>query len=194
MINYIWGFFLVFGIIYAGFCGNIEFVTESAIKAAQDAVILSLNLLGMMCLWLGLMNIAKQAGMIRFLAKNLKPLLRLIFPSIPANHPALGAIVMTISANMLGLGNAATPLGIKAMQQLQTLNKEKKKATPAMCTFLVLCTTGTTLVPMTIIALRSAMGAATPTDIVGCVLMVSCIATIAGLGMDFLCRKILRLR
>ena len=98
MINYIWGFFLVFGIIYAGFCGNIEFVTESAIKAAQDAVLLSLNLLGMMCLWLGLMNIAKQAGMIRFLAKNLKPLLRLIFPSIPANHPALGAIVMTIIA------------------------------------------------------------------------------------------------
>ena len=181
----------MFGILYAGFLGNIEIVTESAIKAAQDAVLLSLNLIGIMCLWLGIMNIAKQAGIIHFFAKILSPLLRLIFPSIPSNHPALGAIVMTISANMLGLGNAATPLGIKAMQQLQTLNKEEKKATPAMCTFLVLCTTGTTLVPMTVIALRTAMGSNDPTDIVGCVLVVSAIATIAGLCLDFFCRKIL---
>ena len=99
---------------------------------------------------------------------------------------------MTISANMLGLGNAATPLGIKAMQQLQTLNQKKDEATPAMCTFLVLCTTGTTLVPVTIIALRSAMGATVPTDIIGFVIVVSSIATIVGLCADFLCRKILQ--
>ena len=192
MINYIWAFFLRFGIGYAGLYGNIELVTSSAIKAAQDAVTLSLNLIGIMCLWLGIMNIAKQAGIIEYIAKLLNPLMHLIFPSIPDRHPAIGAIVMTISANMLGLGNAATPLGIKAMQQLQTLNQKKDEATPAMCTFLVLCTTGTTLVPVTIIALRSAMGATVPTDIIGFVIVVSSIATIVGLCADFLCRKILQ--
>jgi len=192
MINLIWMILISSGIIYAGVNGRIEVVTSSAISAAKSAVELSINLIGVMCLWLGIMRIAESSGLIKIISYFLQPIVGLLFPSVPKNHPAMGAIIMTLSANMLGLGNAVTPLGIKAMQQLQTLNPKKDTATAAMCTLLALCTTGFTLVPATIIALRSAAGSVNPTEIVGSTLIVSLFATILVLIVDRLCQMIFR--
>ncbi|QDR80758.1 Spore maturation protein A [Sporomusa termitida] len=190
MINVIWLLLMASGILYAGLNGRIEVVTLSAISAAKSAVELTINLIGVMCLWLGIMKIAELSGLIRGISYILTPIIGFLFPSVPRNHPAMGAIIMTISANMLGLGNAVTPLGIKAMQELQTLNPKKDTATPAMCTLLALCTTGFTLVPATIIALRSAAGSVNPTEIVGSTLVVSLLATIFVLVIDRLCRAV----
>ena len=188
MINLIWLLLLVTGIGYAGWQGRIEIVTQGAISAAEGAVGLSFKLIGVMCLWLGIMKIAELAGIVSFFSRILSPFIRFLFPSVPKNHPAMGAIIMTLSANMLGLGNAVTPLGIKAMQELQQLNKEKDTASDAMCTLLALCTAGFTLVPATIIAIRSAAGSANPTEIVGATLIVSLGATIGVIILDRLCR------
>ncbi|SDD37778.1 nucleoside recognition domain-containing protein [Sporomusa acidovorans] len=192
MINVIWMILMASGIIYAGMNGKIELVTASAINAAKDAVELSLNLIGVMCLWLGIMKIAELSGLIKAISYLLNPIVGLLFPRVPKNHPAMGAIIMTISANLLGLGNAVTPLGIKAMQQLQTLNPKKDTATPAMCTLLALCTTGFTLVPATIIAIRSAAGSTNPTAIVGATIIVSLFATIFVLCVDRICQLLSR--
>lgn len=194
MINVIWMLFMVIGIVYAGWQGRIEVVTQSAISAAEGAVLLSFKLIGVMCLWLGIMKIAELAGMIKLFALLLSPLTRFLFPSVPKKHPAMGAIVMTISANMLGLGNAATPLGIKAMQELQKLNLKKDTASDAMCTLLALCTTGFTLVPATIIALRSAAGSVNPAEIVGATIMVSLTATFTAILADRFCRVLYSVR
>ncbi|SDF25700.1 nucleoside recognition domain-containing protein [Sporolituus thermophilus] len=188
MINFIWMFLIVAGIICAAVNGRIEMVTKSAISAAEDAVELAFKLIGVMCLWLGVLKIAEQAGIVRFFAQLLSPVIRVLFPSVPRNHPAMGAIVMTVSANMLGLGNAVTPFGIKAMQELQKLNPNNETASPAMCTLLALCTTGFTLVPATIIALRSAAGSPNPAEIVGATLMVSLLATCVAVVADRVCR------
>lgn len=190
MINLIWLLLLASGIVYAGMNGRIELVTASAIAAASEAVELSLRLIGIMCLWLGIMKIAEAAGLIKVISFFIQPFIRLLFPAVPKNHPAMGAIIMTLSANLLGLGNAVTPLGIKAMQQLQTLNPEKSTATAAMCTLLALCTTGFTLVPATIIALRAAAGSTNPAEIVGATLLVSLAATVFVLLIDRVCQII----
>ncbi|MBP2663484.1 MAG: spmA [Firmicutes bacterium] len=192
MINLIWLVLIASGILYAGIHGRIEVVTASAISAAKGAVELSINLIGVMCLWLGIMRIAEVSGLVKVISYLLQPIIGLLFPSVPKNHPAMGAIIMTLSANMLGLGNAVTPLGIKAMQELQTLNPKKDTATAAMCTLLALCTTGFTLVPATIIALRSAAGSVNPTEIVGSTLIVSLFATIFVLIIDRLCQVIFK--
>lgn len=188
MINIVWVLLMAGGIFYAGLHGRIDLVTQSAISAAEEAVSLSFKLIGVMCLWLGIMKIAEAAGLVKAVSILLSPIVRLLFPSVPSNHPAMGAIIMTLSANMLGLGNAVTPLGIKAMQELQKLNKKKDTASPAMCTLLALCTTGFTLVPATIIALRSASGSNNPSEIVGATLAVSFGATIVAITADRICR------
>jgi spore maturation protein A len=194
MINVIWLLLLVTGIGYAGWQGRIEVVTIGAISAAEGAVGLSFKLIGVMCLWLGIMKIAELAGIVSFISRILSPLICFLFPSVPKDHPAMGAIIMTLSANMLGLGNAVTPLGIKAMQELQRLNKDKDKASDAMCTLLALCTAGFTLVPATIIAIRSAAGSVNPTEIVGATLMVSLGATISVIITDRVCRTYYQVR
>lgn len=190
MINVIWLFLLVAGIVYAGLQGRIDVVTQSAISGAEGAVALSLKLVGVMCLWLGIMKIAEVAGIVRFIARLLSPIVCFLFPSVPRNHPAMGSIIMTLSANMLGLGNAVTPLGIKAMQALQQLNSKKDTASDAMCTLLALCTAGFTLIPATIIAIRSAAGSVNPTEIVGSTLVVSFMATVSVIVADRICRMI----
>lgn len=194
MINVIWLLLLVIGVLYAGVQGRIDVVTQSAISGAEGAVALSLKLIGVMCLWLGIMKIAELAGIIRFFARLLSPIICFLFPSVPKNHPAMGAIIMTLSANLLGLGNAVTPLGIKAMQALQQLNGKKDTASDAMCTLLGLCTAGFTLLPATIIALRSAAGSQNPTEIVGSTLLVSLVATVSVVIADRVCRTIYYLR
>jgi len=194
MINVIWLLLLVTGIVYAGVQGRMDLVTLSAISGAEGAVILSLKLIGVMCLWLGIMKIAELAGILRVIGRLLSPVICFLFPSVPKNHPAMGAIIMTLSANMLGMGNAVTPLGIKAMQALQQLNTKKDTATDAMCTLLALCTAGFTLIPATIIAIRSAAGSVNPTETVGATLLVSFMATVSVIIADRICRILYHVR
>jgi len=192
VINYVWALLISGGIVYAALHGRIDIVTNSAITAAEGAVGLSFKLIGIMSLWLGILKIAEAAGMVRVLGKIIGPFIRLVFPSVPSGHPAMGAIIVTISANMLGLGNAVTPLGIKAMSELQKLNTRKDTASEAMCTLLALCTTGFTLVPTTIIALRAAAGSVCPTEIIGPTVLVSFLATVIALLADGICRTFFR--
>lgn len=188
MINIVWLLLIAGGIIYAGLTGRVEQVTQAAIGGAEQAVDLAFKLTGVMCLWLGMLKIAERAGLVRLVSYLIGPVIRLVFPGVPKSHPAMGAIIMTISANMLGLGNAVTPLGIKSMQELQKLNHRKDTASPAMCTLLALCTTGFTLVPATVIAIRAAAGSVAPAEIVGATITVSLIATITVLVIDRFCR------
>ena len=181
MLNYIWFGMLVIGFIVGIMSGRIEAVTQAAINASGEAVKLSIGLLGVMCLWTGLMGIAQKSGLVQFISRLVKPVLRFLFPDIPAKHPAMGAIVMNLAANFLGLGNAATPLGLKAMGELQKINPDKNTATNAMCTFLVLNTSAIQLIPATIIALRSEAGSSRPAEIIGTIWVASACATIAGM-------------
>lgn len=181
MLNYVWVVMLLTGFIIGALSGRLDEVTQAALSSAAGAVELSLGLLGIMCLWSGIMNIASKSGLIRVIAKVSKPLFRVLFPQIAKNDNALSAIVMNIAANFLGLGNAATPLGIKAMRQMQMANPHPDTATDAMCMFMVLNTAAIQLIPTTIIALRSKYGATTPSDITVCVWVASVFSTIVGI-------------
>jgi len=153
---------------------------EGVVKYAKIAVELAIGLIGIMSLWLGIMKIAEQAGLVAKLAGLLKPVTTRLFPDVPPDHPAMGAMIMNISANMLGLANAATPLGLKAMEELNKLNKKLGTATDAMCTFLVINTSNVQLIPATVIALRAAAGSTNPTDILGPVIVATTVNTIVG--------------
>jgi spore maturation protein A len=155
---------------------------DGIVKYAKVAVELAIGLIGIMSLWLGLMKIAEQAGMVAVLAKFLKPVTTRLFPDVPADHPAMGAMLMNISANMLGLANAATPLGLKAMEELNKLNKKLGTATDAMCTFLVINTSSVQLIPATVIAIRAASGSSNPTEIIGPVIFATTINTVVGIA------------
>jgi spore maturation protein A len=166
MINYIWAALLIIGFVVGAINGNIQEVTNAAIENAETAVNIALGLIGIMTLWLGIMKIAEDAGLVQKLANLIKPVTKRLFPEVPADHPAMGAIIMNLAANMLGLGNAATPLGLKAMQELQKLNKNKDTATNAMVMFLAINTSSVTLIPATTIGILSAAGGTNPTNII----------------------------
>jgi len=153
---------------------------DGILKSAKTAVELAIGLIGVMALWLGIMKIADQSGLVAKLASVLKPITTRLFPDVPADHPAMGAMIMNISANMLGLANAATPLGLKAMEELNKLNKKLGTATDAMCTFLVINTSNVQLIPATVIAIRAASGSANPTEILGPVIVATFVALIVG--------------
>ena len=137
--------------------GNIEAVTEAAITMARTAVEIAISLIGIMAMWLGTMKIAEESGLIRIIARGLRPITIRLFPNIPKDHPAIGSIVLNMAANILGLGNAATPLGLKAMEELQELNSKKDTATNAMCTFLAINTSSVQIIlPATVVALMGA--------------------------------------
>ncbi len=156
-------------------------VTNDAIKIAQTAVEIALGLIGIMALWLGVMKVAEEAGLIKIIASALKPITKRLFPEVPHDHPAIGSMVMNISANMLGLGNAATPFGLKAMEELDKLNPNKGTATNSMVTFLAINTAGMTLIPATAIAVRAAQGSANPTVIIGTSIFGAFCAVVVGL-------------
>lgn len=181
MLNYIWLCMLVIGFFTAILNGRIEAVTGAAINSAGEAVKLCIELAGVMCLWTGIMKIAEKGGLIRYMARLARPVLKFLFPGIPREHSALGAVVMNLSANFFGLGNAATPLGLKAIGELQKLNPGKEVATDAMCMFLVLNTSAVQLVPATIIAIRSACGSSNPSDIIGTVWVASACGAASGI-------------
>ncbi|MBO8159954.1 nucleoside recognition domain-containing protein [Thermosyntropha sp.] len=185
MLNVIWLLLLVSGIITAALNGNIEIVTEAALGAAKGAVEICFDLVGVMALWLGIMKIAERAGLVEGLARIMKPLMTKLFPGVPAEHPAMGAIILNLSANMLGLGNAATPFGMKAMQELQKLNNYSKEASEAMCTFLALNTSCITLIPATIIGVRLSLGSANPVEIVGPCIFATSVSMMIAVSLDY---------
>jgi len=157
MLNYIWFGMMFIGVVVGIFTGNIDAVTEAAIDMAKVAVNLAIGLIGIMALWLGIMKIAEESGLIRLIAKGLRPITIRLFPDVPEDHPAIGSIILNMSANILGLGNAATPLGLKAMEELQEINPDKDTATNAMCTFLAINTSSVQLIlPATVVALMGA--------------------------------------
>lgn len=188
ILNYIWvAFFLIAFAVAAGrtlIDGDLgvwsEIMTASFTSAAT-AFELALGLTGILALWLGLMKIGERAGVIRVFGRLVSPLFTRLFPGVPKDHPAMGSIFMNVSANMLGLDNAATPLGLKAMQELQQLNPEKERATDAMIMFLVLNASGLCLIPITIIMYRAQAGAANPTDVFMPILVATFIATLVGI-------------
>lgn len=185
MLNLVWLILLASGIVVAAINGNIELVTEAALGAAKGAVEICFDLIGVMALWLGIMKIAEQGGMVKSLAKLMTPLTVKLFPSVPSDHPAMGAIILNLSANMLGLGNAATPFGMKAMQELQQLNAESDEASEAMCTFLALNTSCITLIPATIIGVRLSFGSSNPTEIVGACIFATATAMVIAVSLDY---------
>ncbi|MDH4018592.1 MAG: hypothetical protein OEU84_03240 [Xanthomonadales bacterium] len=157
MLNYIWFGMMAISVVAGIFTGRIDAVTEAAINMSKVAVEISIGLIGIMALWLGIMKIAEASGLIRIIARGLKPITIRLFPDVPADHPAIGSIVLNMSANMLGLGNAATPLGLKAMEELQELNPKKDTATNAMVMFLAINTSSVQLIiPATVVALMGA--------------------------------------
>jgi spore maturation protein A len=179
MLNYIWFALMAIALFVAAFNGTAAAVTKGAVDSAKTAVEISLGLIGIMTLWLGIMRIAEKAGLISLLGRALRPFSRLLFPEIPPDHPAVGAMILNIAANMLGLSNAATPLGIKAMEELQELNPQKETASNAMVTFMTLNTGGLQLIPATIIAVLAAAGAKDPTAIISTTIIASGCGTIA---------------
>ncbi len=167
MINYIWLFFIVSSVVISLFNNKINEVFNAMLSSCEQAVTISIGLIGIMAFWLGLMKIAEVSGLMKLIAKALSPIIRLLFPDVPKNHPVQADITMNVSANALGLGNAATPFGIKAMEGLQDLNKnDKKTASDAMCTFLTINTAGVQLIPVTAIAILAALKSDNPTQII----------------------------
>ncbi|MFN3716691.1 MAG: nucleoside recognition domain-containing protein [Thiobacillus sp.] len=188
MLNALWiGFFLLaflialFKLLFLGDAGIMAALVKALFDSSRTAFEIALGLTGVMALWLGVMKIGERAGMLDVLTRGLTPLFRRLFPDVPPNHPALGAMTMNMGANMLGLDNAATPLGIKAMQELQTLNPSKDTASDAQILFLVINTASVTLLPVTIFTYRAQLGAADPTDVFVPLLITTYIGTLVGL-------------
>ncbi len=195
MVNLIWVSMLLIGITVAAINGNIEAVTTAALKGAQTAVDFALGLIAIMAFWLGIMKVAEEAGMIRMLSRLMKPLTAFLFPSVPREHPAMGAIIMNLSANVLGLGNAATPMGLIAMKELQKLNRsDPGTASDAMCTFLALNTSCLTIIPATVIGIRIRAGSANPTEIVGTTIFATACAMTVAVLVDRIMRKMYGMR
>lgn len=181
MLNYIWLALVLLAVILGGSTGRMEAVTEGAFSAAQAAATLALGLIGIMALWLGVMRLAERAGLVQLLARALQPIMRRLFPDVPRDHPANGAMVMNMAANMLGLGNAATPLGLRAMEHLERLNPHPGTATNAMCTFLAINTSSIQLIPATTVAILSSAGSVRPSAIIGTAFMATICSTAVGI-------------
>src|SRR5574344_1093776 len=186
MLNIIWiSFFLVSFVFACGqfYLGNTiiwEHMVNSVFSSAKDAFVISINLTGLVCLWLGLLQVAEKSGLNKILSNFLQPLFHKIMPDIPSNSPAFGSIVMNIAANILGLDNAATPLGLKAMEQLQASNNKKDTASNAQILFLVINSSAVTLIPITILMYRAELGASNPSAVFMPILFATSISTLVG--------------
>lgn len=181
---------LAVSVVVAAATGRMADLTPAIVESASKGVTLALGLVGVMSLWLGLMRVAEEAGLVRLLGRAAAPVLRRLFPEVPEGHPALGAVVMNVAANMLGLGNAATPFGLKAMAALQELNPRKDLPSDAQALFCALNTASVQLVPASVIALRAAAGARSPADILGATLLASACATITAVAASRLLRRL----
>ena len=184
MINILWLTFIVFGIIYGIITNNIETINNTIIDSTKISLDMLIKIFPVLALWMGLTKIAEKSGLLEKISMKLSPLLRILFPEIPKGHESLGLIASNMVANIFGLGSAATPFGLKAMNSLQKLNKNKDIAARSMITFLVINTSGLTIIPTTIISLRMMYGSTNPTIIVfACILSTLC-STIGGIIVD----------
>ncbi len=196
VLNYIWIFFFLIAFVFALFAwatGDtmiFQKIVDSTFDSSKTAFETSLGLTGVLALWLGIMKIGEKAGAVNVLARMLSPVFTRLFPDIPKNHPVMGSIFMNIASNMLGLDNAATPTGLKAMAQMQELNPKKDTATNPMIMFLVLNTSGLTIIPTTILAFRASYGAAQPTDVFIPILLATTVATLTGMIITALWQRI----
>ena len=192
MINYLFASFFIIGILYSLITNNLT-ISSEMLTASKTGLELILSIMPIMCLWLGIMNIAKKSGLLDKIASLLTPVLRIIFPDIPKNSPSFSYIGANIIMNMLGLGNAATPFGLKAIKEMQTLNTEKDTATRSMITFLVMNTASVTIMPTTIISIRMMYGSITPESIIPYIIITSSLSCLIGLIIDrlfYIVRKI----
>lgn len=181
MLNYLWAGMILIGIIFAAFTGKIPDITDAALDSSKEAVTLCITMMGVMAFWMGLMEIATKAGMIEKGAKILKPFVRFLFPEVPEGHKAGEYITTNIIANFLGLGWAATPAGLKAMEELGKLNHGSTSASKAMCNFLILNISSLQLIPVNVIAFRSQYGSVEPTAIVGAGIVATTISTVTAI-------------
>ena len=185
MLNYLWAGMMAAGILWGAFHGNLAAVTDGALESTKEAVTLCLTMLGIMSCWCGILKIGEEAGLIEALTRKMKPLIRFLFPKIPDDHPAAAFISTNMIANMLGLGWAATPAGLKAMEELEKLEEERRTvpkgtANDEMCTFLIINISSLQLIPINMIAYRSQYGSADPAAIVGPALAATAVSTLAG--------------
>lgn len=195
MLNYIWLGMVVISALVALLTGTLEPVTKAVLARSQAAVMdVMLPMAGMITLWMGIMRLVETSGLIGIIARVLGPVLRLVFPEVPKGHPALGSIAMNMGANMLGAGNAATPMGLRAMEQLNQLNPHPGVASNAMVMLLALNTSGITLIPASTIALLAARGADHPTDIIAPSILASCLATLCAVVICLLLQRLLIFR
>jgi spore maturation protein A len=183
MLNIIWLGMILLSVVCGVIDGRIPQVVQAVTDSAKTAFELALGLTGIMAFWLGLMKIAEDAGLVQLIARVLRPLMTRLFPDVPADHPAMGAMLLNMAANMLGLSNAATPFGLRAMEALETLNPNPGTATDAMCTFLAINTSSIQLIPTTAIAFLAAAGSTQPTAIITTALLSTTCSTIAGVAM-----------
>lgn len=191
MLNYLWGGMILVGVIFGAFNGKMPDITNAAIDSAKEAVTLCITMVGVMSLWVGLMQIAEKAGVIKAASRRIKPVVRFLFPGVPEDHPANEYITTNMIANILGLGWAATPAGLKAMEELQKINREDCRrlgtsktrgpgiATNAMCNFLIINISSLQLIPVNVIAYRSQYGSVNPASIVGAGIVATLASTVA---------------
>ena len=183
MINYIWGVFIILGITYS-IINKDPNLTNNLLTGGKNSIDMILTILPLMCLWLGITKIAQASSLLTLVSKKLSKVVRIIFPEIPKDHPAIGYISSNIVMNMLGLGNAATPFGIKAMEKLKELNQNKDVASRSMITFLVINTSSVTIIPTTVISLRIASGSNNPTEIMTACIITTFLSSFIGLLID----------
>lgn len=195
MLNYIWAAMVIIGVAYGAFTGNLDKISDGFLDSSKEAVTLCITMLGVLSFWLGIMEIGKKAGIINQLTRVVSPLVNFLFPNIPKNHPAREYITTNIIANILGLGWAATPPGLKAMEELKKLsierNGEEKShiASDEMCTFLIINISSLQLIPVNIIAYRSQYGSVNPTMIVGPGIAATCISTLVAIIFCIIMRR-----
>lgn len=190
MLNYIWLGLILFAVIVGGSGGHMKEVTDGAIDGSKTAVTIALGLIGIMTLWLGVMRLAEKSGLVQILARALRPVMRKLFPDVPPEHPAMGSIILCIAANMLGLSNAATPMGLRAMKNLEQLNPHPGTATNAMCTLLAIITSSVQLLPVTAVALLASAGSKNPTAIIGTSFLATICSNIVGITAVKLLEKL----
>jgi spore maturation protein A len=184
MVNYIWVFMFIIGFVFALINGTMAEVNKAIFDGAKEAVALCIGLISVLVFWLGLMRIAEESGLLERLSKLFRPLIKRLFPEVPVSHPAMGYILSNIISNMFGLGNAATPLGIKAMEELKKLNGGKDSASRSMVTFLAINTASITIIPTTVIAIRMNYHSASPTEIVVPTIIATIISALGAILID----------
>ncbi len=189
MLNYLWAIMIVLGITVAVLTGNVAEASNATLTSAKDAITLCITMLGIMSMWTGLMQVAKAVGIIDWLTKRLKPILHLLFPDLPKDHKVNEYIAANMIANVLGLGWAATPMGLKAMKELKTLNHDSEIASCDMCTFLIINISSLQLIPVNIIAYRTQYESSKPTEILAAAIVTTIFSTIVGVLFSIVARK-----